>query len=121
MQENNQLETSSAKIYYRSSTPLICVIKYLQHIRRLNSAEECIEVLPEAVNDFGFCIYSDPSWLFIIAKMCVKWNVYIDLAVHCVQLFLQMVNYYKHFLLVELLDTKGQLLLANILLKMSTN
>ena len=51
----------------------------------------------------------------------MKWNVYIDLAVHCVQLFLQIVNYYRHFYPVELLDTKGQLLLAQILLKMSTN
>lgn len=73
------------------------------------------------MNDFGFCIYSDPTWLFVIAKMCVKWKVYIDLAVHCVQLYLQIVNYYKHFYPVELLDTKGQILLAEILLRLSTN
>lgn len=64
--------------YYKSSTPLIAVIKYLEQKRGQAYADQ---VKPAAVKDPGFCVRSEPKFLFLIAKMCFENKCFIDLAV----------------------------------------
>jgi hypothetical protein len=72
----NEKITSSytPRKYYKSSTPLIAVIKYLAHLRRVNMGAAYIEepLIPSTVRDTGFCVRSDPTFLYKIAKMCLQ-------------------------------------------------
>ena len=59
--------------YYKSSTPLLAVAQYL---KRFNKDE----TLFTHVKDPGFCVRSNPKFLYLIAKMCYQKGAFIDLA-----------------------------------------
>lgn len=64
-------EPTHEKLYYKSSTPLIAVIKYLKHLRRMNNDDkQTTNVEPRLVDDTGFCVRSNPDFLYQIAKIC---------------------------------------------------
>ena len=60
--------------YYKSSTPIVTIISYL---RRFSKNRDTYV----AVKDPGFCVRSNPKFLYLIAKMCYKKGAYVDLAV----------------------------------------
>lgn len=82
--------------FYKSSTPLIVVIKYLQALRRLGFNQD-EQILPPTVKDSGFCVSSDPKFLQLIVKLCLRWKVFLDLAVHCSHIYQQYTSYNKNF------------------------
>ena len=49
------------------------------------------------MKDSGFCVNSDPRFLQLIVKLCIKWNVFLDLAVHCSHVFQLFTSYNKNF------------------------
>ena len=49
------------------------------------------------MKDFGFCVYSDPSFLYKIAKMCYKNGFFIDMAIHSLYVYKQVMSYYRNF------------------------
>jgi len=83
--------------YYKSATPLIAVIKYLQHLKRVNNQTQDESLDFMKIKDFGFCVRSCPDFLLSVAKICLKLNQYIDLAVQCLLEYHQSLAYYKGF------------------------
>jgi hypothetical protein len=81
--------------YYKSSTPLVAVVKYIQHLKRTNS--QTVIHQQSDITDCGFCVRSDPYFLYFIAKMCVKTGLYIDLAIQSLYEYMQHLTYYRHF------------------------
>ena len=106
-EENNSI--AATQPYYKSSTPLIAVIKYLQNKRQdVKEPNKC-------VNDIGFCVRSDPAFLYQIAKMCLEHNMFIDLAVQSLHLYWQGMSYYRHFNDWQYRKQRGWLMLAMLL------
>ena len=103
--------------YYRSSTPLIAVIKYLSDLQ--NSAPL---VMPETVRDPGFTVNSDPAFLYLIAKMCLQAGIYVDLACQCLHQYLALVSYNKSsYPCPGQLIQRGLVMLGLVLLKLNKN
>lgn len=96
---------------------MIAVVKYLQSIRPSQP-----EVLPQSVKDSGFCVRSDPSFLYKIAKICLDNSIFIDLAVQCLFRYSQVMSYYRNFNdWSSLKQSRAKLLLGLILKTLANN
>ena len=50
-----------------------------------------------AIKDAGFSVHSDAHFLYLIGKMCVRANEYLDLAVQCLNDYLNILGFYRDF------------------------
>jgi len=71
---------SEARKYYKSSTPMLAVAKYL---KRFNKDESF-----QTFKDPGFCVRSSPKFLYLVAKMCYQKGAFIDLASQCLYIYM---------------------------------
>ena len=55
----------------------------------------------EALKDTGFSVSTDAKFYLLIADMCIKAKVYIDLTVQCLSDYLTICGYFKEFIGVE--------------------
>lgn len=57
-----------------------------------------MDIHPDGIQDFGFTVNSDVSYLFLIAKICAKAEIFVDLAVGSLYIYLSYLAYYKEWL-----------------------
>jgi hypothetical protein len=57
-----------------------------------------LAAIHEHMKDTGFSVYSNPKFLYIIGKICVKSHSLFDLAFQSFNDYLMIISYYKDYL-----------------------
>ena len=84
----------------RTSTPIAAVCRTIL-VQTSDDLSELKQNVPENVKDVGFSVYSDPKFLKLIGKICLKADIYHDLAIQCLYDYLTIMGFYKEFIGME--------------------
>ena len=96
----------------RSSTPIIAVYRHLHLLQKafekntrdvermedLLNEMEVEQTVPEQVQDVGFSVLSNPKFLYHVGKICLKAELFNDLAIQCLYDYLTVCGFYKEFI-----------------------
>eukprot|EP00352_Strombidinopsis_acuminata_P003844 CAMPEP_0176398604 /NCGR_PEP_ID=MMETSP0126-20121128/46054_1 /TAXON_ID=141414 ORGANISM="Strombidinopsis acuminatum, Strain SPMC142" /NCGR_SAMPLE_ID=MMETSP0126 /ASSEMBLY_ACC=CAM_ASM_000229 /LENGTH=77 /DNA_ID=CAMNT_0017773607 /DNA_START=560 /DNA_END=789 /DNA_ORIENTATION=+ len=50
------------------------------------------------MQDTKFCVYSDPTFLYVLGKACIQNKCYIDLALQSLQDYVMIAFYFRAFI-----------------------
>lgn len=86
--------------------PKVALVKLLKHkskFQRQDTIDEEEKTLDpeedeENLKDTGFSVYSNPKFLYLIGKICVRSTSFIDLALQSFHDYLLIITYYKDYI-----------------------